>query len=186
MRGWHHEPAMPRVCPTLREQALFLAEALETRVADSDEVVVWADGVILDTPQPDIAVCEASLMLRSPRAELASTLRSVEGDEPRRAVVRGLAIERLLSRHAAGKLSAERIASWIFHDAVSDEVGWGDFWGEAVRYDDARELARQGVYGTRSVEVADMLSFLSRVVAHWLRVEAESASDSLSMSPATS
>ena len=135
--GWQHQPAMPRLCPTAREQALVFAEALETGVADADEVIVWADGVIMETPRPDLALCEASLMRRKPRAELASTLRLVEGDEPRAEVVRGLLIERLLSTHAAGRLSAEGLARWVFQDAISDETGWGDFWNEAVRYDDA-------------------------------------------------
>ena len=66
---------MPRLCPTAREQALVFAEALETGVADADEVIVWADGVIMETPRPDLALCEASLMRRKPRAELASALR---------------------------------------------------------------------------------------------------------------
>lgn len=174
--GWQHPPAMPRLCPTAREQALVFAEALETGVADADEVIVWADGVIMETPRPDLALCEASLMRRKPRAELASALRHVEGDEPRGEVVRGLLIERLLSTHAAGELPAERLARWVFQDAISDEAGWGDFWNEAVRYDDALDLALQGVYGSHSVEVSEMLGFLNRVVAHWLQVEEESAS----------
>ena len=107
---------------------------------------------------------------------MAPDLRLVEGDAPRGEVVRGLVIERLLSTHAAGRLSAEGLARWVFQDAISDETGWGDFWNEAVRYDDALDLAEQGVYGNHSVEVSEMLGFLNRVVAHWLQVEDESAS----------
>jgi len=173
---WQHPPAMPRLCPTNREQALFFAEALETGVANADEVVVWADGVITETPRPDLALCEASLMRQKPRAELASTLRLVEGDEPRGAVVRGLLIERLLSSHTAGKMSAERLARWVYQDAISDEASWGDFWSEALRYDDALDLAQQGVHGDHSVEVSAMLGFLNRVVARWLQVVDEPAS----------
>jgi len=173
--GWQHQPAMARLCPTTREQALVFAEALETGVADADEVIAWADGVVMETPRPDTALCEASLMRGKPRVELASTLRLVEGDEPRGEVVRGLLIERLLSKHAAGKLSAEGLARWVFQDAISDETGWGEFWNEAVRYDDALDLAEQGVYGKHSVEVSEMLGLLNRVVAQWLQVEDEPA-----------
>ncbi len=173
--GWQHQPAMPRLCPTAREQALVFAEALETGVAGADEVIVWADGVIMKTPRPDTALCNASLMRGKPRAELASTLRLVEGSEPRGEVVRGLLIERLLSSHAAGKLSVGRLARWVYQDAISDEAGWGDFWSEAVRYDDALDLAEQGVYGNHSAEVSEMLGFLNRVVADWLQIEDESA-----------
>ena len=162
---------MPRVHPTLREQALALIKGLETGIADADEVVAWADDVITDSPQPDVAVCEVSLMRNEARSTIASTLRLVEGEEPRAQVIRGLLIERLLDRHAAGKISARRLARWVFEDAISDEEGWGDLCSEALSYDDALDLEQHRIYGTFSVDASVMLDFLERAAARWLQDE---------------
>lgn len=154
--------SVARVEPTIKEAAEVLAAAVEMGAATPGEVVAWADLVILNTDEPDLAVCEVALMRKEPRSNIASTLRQVEGSADL-GVVRGVLIERLSEAHDEGLLTAERLAKWMYDDALRDGEGWSEHYGEALFYWDALDLARAG-YGDYDAKIRAMKMFL-RVVA---------------------
>lgn len=154
---------MARVEPTIKEGADFLAAAVEMGAATPDEVVAWADLVILKTGVPDLAICEVALMRKEPRRNIASTLRQVAGNADLH-VVRGLLIERLINAHEEGLVTPEQLSKWMYDDAFRDADGWAENYGEALSYWDALDLAREGIHGDYEAKRTELMMFL-RVVA---------------------
>ncbi len=102
------------------------------------------------------------------RPNIAATLRQVEG-ETNSTLVRGLLVERLVAVHDDGLVTPERLAKWIYDDAMSNEAGWGEHGGGAVSFWDAIDLARLGHIGDYEACVTEMVDFLRFVAASLLR-----------------
>lgn len=164
---WQAAP-VARLAPTTKDEAEALAAAVEIGAATPAEIVAWADLLILASEKPDCAICEVSLMRNEPRPDIASTLRRIEGDTSSR-LVRGLVVERLVKMHDDGLVTPERLAKWIYDDAMSDEAGWGEHCGGAMSFWDAIDLARLGHVGDYETCVAEMVSFLRLVAASLLQ-----------------
>jgi hypothetical protein len=147
--------------PHLTETAALLRFGLLFGYVSVPEVVAWADAEIAARTHPHPVLLEVSTGGRRTPADLASDLGPLaEGCDEAEIIDRVLALmHRALSRDPG---LARRLASTLYSFAIADTLpSGGDPEGLMLYFDDALDLARDGVSGTEDAVVQEMLRFLA-------------------------
>lgn len=147
--------------PPLTETAALLRFGLLHGYVSVPEVIAWADAEIAARAHPHPALLEVSTAGGRTPADLAAELGPLaEGCGEAEIVDRVFALmHRALSRDQD---LARRIASTLYSFAIADTLpSGGDPEGWMLYFDDALDLARDGVSGTEDAVVQEMLRFLT-------------------------
>lgn len=134
--------------------------ALEFGLADGAEVDAWVESVIAAEPRPAFAFIEASSAGGEPGALLAA-LRDVPGvadASTRRRVIFGIMSRALDRDPVAIKKIVRALYSMALDGDVPDADGEHWMWS----FDDALDLADQGIYGHKDDVRRDLVQFLRR------------------------
>jgi hypothetical protein len=147
--------------PTLNEDAAFLRLALVHGVVSVAEVVAWADAEIAALERPHPVLIEISTSGRRTPGEVAAELDPLASgcDDVKQMDRLFAAMYHTLSHDFE---ASRRIASTLYSFALSGMMPSGDASEGAMLYfDDALDLAFDGVYGTVDGVVHEMLRFLA-------------------------
>jgi hypothetical protein len=144
-----------------KEDAETLRLGLLTGFASIAEVVGWADTVIMRQPSPDPAIVNVALGGSRSLADMVALLSEIPGEADPIPVLKRLR-GRFLSALERDQGEGARIARWLYQLAAHGEIPEEPFGWEPYGFDDMFELARQGVYGTSEIAVAELRRYLEQ------------------------
>ena len=142
----------------LEREAACLREALQLGLLGVRDVVAWSDSVIAETDTPSNALIELSSMWKADRPDAVAVLDSLCKDVPASEVwpaVLRLAYQRLLSEPGYSR----QFARAMYFFAVDHGYPSAAWW-----FDDAFDLAEQGIDGSVEDVQRQLLEFVRRSI----------------------
>jgi hypothetical protein len=145
----------------VKETAEYFHYGLMLGLHSVRDAMAWIDTIIDAEPVPDIALIEASLSgSRGPRA-VADWLAQVPGEFDKQKVAK-LLMRAMLERLNQDPEQAQRIARWLYEMALeAPDEAENEMW----YFDDALELASDGIYGDVNEIRNELVTFLARTSA---------------------
>jgi len=128
----------------LKRDAEILRYRLIVGEVSVEDVVAWADGIIMKEPEPDASLLDISLARRGGVHEVVRLLRTVPGETSSIDVMRawlGHMLTALRSDPGCGRT----IAQWLYRWAIEGELPEAEFGWEPYALDDSFHLADTGV-----------------------------------------
>jgi hypothetical protein len=151
---------------TIRERAQALRAGLISGYVSIRDVVAWADALIAEDRGRDIPQLFDIALLRSDDlGKAVSLLGELPGDCTHGHVGREIA-KLLYQGLLSGKLTEQQAASALYAAVREGFSPDNEFEGMGYYFDDAVDLARQGIYGTLADLKAEMMDYLARVDSH--------------------
>jgi hypothetical protein len=144
--------------PQLREHADALALAIEHGLAEVREASDWASEIVADDACPSGALLELAGAVRPNAPDVVRMLRTIAGACDAMAVFRKF-LARLRDAVRARPEAWPQITRLLEQLAILDQVPTA-LAGRCYSFDDARNLADQGVYGSVEAVEAELRAFL--------------------------
>ena len=147
---------------SIRDKALALRAGVICGYVSIPDVVAWADGLIAEDRSRDAPqLLDLALLRPADLGQAVSLLGEVPGEW--NSVTVGRDIARLVHGALTGGKFTERQAATALRVAVREGLSPdAEFESMAYYFDDAVDLALQGVYGNLSDLRAEMIEYLSR------------------------
>ena len=140
-----------------KETAKAFSEALPLKVISLEEIISWADSIIIEDEKPPVQIIELATVLNKSDALSLLNEFSIKADEEISIrIFFGLCFKALKNGSADYSEVAERLYFWSMEE--TDLKGFGElgsFW-------DALDLARDRIYGNENQVKREMLEFLNK------------------------
>jgi hypothetical protein len=126
---------------TLKDQAEFLAQALESGLKTVPEVIAWADENIMQLETPPHWLLELSLMGKAKGQDVVHVLREADGVADERQIP-AVFFASVLENVGAGAMSVERVCQFLYPFRF--------------RFSEFQRRAIQDFYGRYSITEAEL------------------------------
>jgi hypothetical protein len=142
----------------IAREAAELREALRLGLRSVRDVIEWSDSIIAKSDKPSMALIDLSSMWNANRPDVVSALNSISRDVPAADVVPSvltLVYRRLVADPGYGM----EFAREMYRLAVEHGYPLEPLW-----FDDAFDLAEQGVCGTVENVREELLEYVKRTI----------------------
>jgi len=143
---------------TEQEQAETFALAILGSLATADQAVDWARGLLLILADPPVEVVELAGATRPHPLDIVALLRQFRGERDHERVFRAVlarARDLLRQQPAAFPIVTHALEQMAQHGQVPESLT-----SPCFSFDDQRQLAEDGVYGTTADVYENLMSFL--------------------------
>jgi hypothetical protein len=143
---------------TQQEQADVFALAILGSLADADQAVDWARGLLLTLANPPAEIVEIAGAIRPHPLDVVALLRLFRGERDHERVFRAVlarARDLLRRQPEAFPVVTQALEQMAQHGQVPESLARPCF-----SFDDQRLLAEDGVYGTTKDVYENLMSFL--------------------------
>ena len=137
------------------ETAKSFSEALKLGAVALEDIIQWADTVIVKENEPSIEVIELALCKKESDAlKYLSSMASSADEEMSYRILFGLLYDALLHERSRYIDVAKRLYFWSAYEKNIEG------YGELIRYWDAIQLAESGAHGDPAIIKKELLDFL--------------------------
>ncbi|HSW53442.1 MAG TPA: hypothetical protein VLH59_00010 [Ignavibacteriaceae bacterium] len=146
-----------------KEQAEIFRHLLAAGFIKVEDVISWADSIIVKEREPDFEIIEISLSSSKPKVEVTSLLHKVKGDYNSVDVIRKSMVEihKVLVKEP---IRGYEIAKWLIQLAESGELPEDEFNSEPYGILDSFDLARNKIYGTEQEASSRLIIYLQEQI----------------------
>lgn len=146
--------------PDVKQQAEALRAGLLAGYVGPDDVIAWADGLLVSGDVPEPELIEVSLAVGKPIDELARALSAVRGKVCRPRLARVI-LGQMAAAVRRDPATGRGVARQLFQMWLDDLVPSPAARAQMGRLDDAFDLAESGAWGALEEVQAELVEFLS-------------------------